>query len=149
MHKLFRIYSTVRGCETAKKDVNPFLHLRFDESGQLLLSEVKESSSDIQYLTSEVDDFIQQVQCKLHHPDFVVGNLTKSLMGDTWLIGEKYSTDDQLIINCLKADHGIERDNVLKELVLCIKNLMYVMKENEAILSSIKEKVVLWIWFKS
>ena len=50
--------------------------------------------------------------------------------------------DDPLIINFLKTDHGIERDNVLKELVFCIRDLMCVMKENEAILNSIKDDVV-------
>ena len=132
----------MKGSAKKKKTANPVLHLRFDESGNLLFSKVQARTSDVQYLHSEIDDFIQQVQFKLHYPDYVVDSFTKSLVEDTWLFGEKYFVDDPLIINFLKTDHGIERNDVLKELVFCIRDLMCVMKENEAILNSIKDDVV-------
>ena len=132
----------MKGSAKKKKTANPVLHLRFDESGNLLFSKVQARTSDAQYLHSETDDFIQQVQFKLHYPDYVVDSFTKSLVEDTWLFGEKYFEDDPFIINFLKTDHGIERDDVLKELVFCIRDLMCVMKENEAILNSIKDDVV-------
>ena len=132
----------MKGCPKKKKSANPVLHLRFDKSGQLLFSKVEARSSDVKHLNSEIDDYIQQVQFKLHNPDYVVDNRTKSQVEDTWLFGEKYLVNDPLIINFLRTDHGIERDNVLKELVFCIRDLMCVMKENEAILNSIKDDVV-------
>ena len=137
-----RIYSTLKGSTKKKKAANPVLHLRFDESGCLLFSKVQTGTSDVQHLHSEIDDCIKQVQLKLHYPDYVVDTFTRSLVEDTWLFGEKYFVDDPLIINFLKTDHGIERDDVLKELVFCIRDLMCVMKENEAILNSIKDDVV-------
>lgn len=137
-----RIYSTLIGPTKRNESTNTVLHMRFDDSGYLLFSEVKEASHDMQLLNSEIDNYMQQVQFKLHYPDYVYNNYTKSLVGDSLVIGEKYLADDPLIINCLKADHGIERDDILKELLDCIQDLICVMKENEVIINSVRDEVV-------
>lgn len=88
-------------------------------------------------------NLLHDLRMNLHFPKHFCDNYSEVYVDSTKLLGEKYEWSDSFILEDLVVGKSTECDEVLEESVRLMKELVEVMKENQALLKQIEDKVLL------
>ena len=137
------LHASICNCESNRNLNRNVLHLQFSEQGNLLLSKVEKKQGSRNEIDSLQVNLLHDLRMNLHFPKHFCDNYSEVYVDSTTLLGEKYEWSDSFILEDLVVGKSTECDEVLEESVRLMKELVEVMKENQALLKQIEDKVLL------